>query len=223
MKHGPIKVIVKPEIPKELLELMEKYSDMLVELQMAILSEPDLKRLRLFLSSYCDESSLKSCSSSEELVTQLEAKSRIYIFNIDTLTACCKHFRNDEVSRSVHQYKERLKTFLSTTSVKEFQSSLQTEVTGHDDTEEITLKLDETASKDTILSLKKLVYHFFGNISKALILHRIRDGCVCVSWIVPASLASTFRTKAQQLSPEYLASKGVLELVIGVRIAPNEG
>ena len=223
MEHGPIKVIVKPEIPKELLEIMEKYSDMLVELQMTILSEPDLERLRLFLSGYCDEISLESCSSPKELVTQLKAKSRIYIFNIDTLTACCKYFKNDEVSRSVQQYKECLNAFLSTTSVKEFQSSLQTEVTSHDDTEVITLKLNETASNDTLMNLKKLVYHFFGNISKALILYEIRKGCVCVSWIVPASLASIFRTKTRQLSSEYLASKGVLELVIGVRIAPNEG
>ena len=46
---------------------------------------------------------------------------------------------------------------------------------------------------------------------------------MCVTWIVPASLVSTLKAKAQQLSSEYLASRGVLELVIGLRIAPNEG
>ena len=42
---------------------------------------------------------------------------------------------------------------------------------------------------------------------------------LCVTWIVPASLVSTLKAKAQQLSSEYLASRGVLELVIGLRIA----
>ena len=223
MEHGPIKVVVERDIPKKLLTLMEEYSDMLVVLQTAILSESELERLKLFLSDYCDESSLEDCLSPKELVKQLKAKLRIYIFNIDTLTACCKYFRNDEVSQSIQQYKGHLNTFLSTTSVKEFQSSLQTEVTSHDDAEVITLKLNDTASEDTLMNLKKLVYHFFGNSSKALILYEIRRGCVCVTWIVPASLVSTLRTKAKQLSSEYLASRGVLELVIGLRIVPNEG
>ena len=220
--HGPIKVVVEPDIPKKLLALMEEYSDMLVVLQTAILSELDLERLKLFLSGYCDESSLEDCPSPKEIVKQLIAKLRIFIFNIDTLTACCKYFRNDEVSQSMQQYKEHLNMFLSTTSVKEFQSSLQT-VTCHDDMDKITLKLNETASNDTLKNLEKLVYHFFGNISKALILYEIRKGCVCVTWIVPASLVSTLKAKAQQLSSEYLASRGVLELVIGLRIVPNEG
>ena len=124
MEHGPIKVVVERDIPKKLLTLMEEYSDMLVVLQTAILSESELERLKLFLSDYCDESSLEEFIT-QELVKQLKAKLRIYIFNIDTLTACCKYFRNDEVSQSIQQYKGHLNTFLSTTSVKEFQKMLR--------------------------------------------------------------------------------------------------
>ena len=223
MEHAPVRVLVKPDIPKELLALMEEYSDMLVELQTAKLPEEDLSRLKLFLSGYCDESSFENCPSPKEIVKQLKVKLKIHIFNIDTLTACCKHFRNSEVSQYIQQYKVHLKTFLSTTSVKELQSSLLTdEITCLDDTEPFTLKLNETASDDTVMNLKKLVYHFFGNSSKALNIRTIHSGCVCVTWIVPASLVSTLRAKAQQLSSEYLASRGVLELVIGLRIAPNE-
>ena len=202
--HGPIKVVVEPDIPKQLLALMEEYSDMLVVLQTAILSEPDLKRLKLFLSGYCDESSLEDCPSPKEIVKQLIAKLRIYIFSIDALTACCKYFRDDEVSQSVQKYKKHLNMFLSTTSVKELQFSLQT-VTCHDDMDKITLKLNETASNDILKNLEKLVHHFLVNNSKPLILYEIRKDDI----IVPASLVSTLRTKAQQLSP---ASKGVLEL-----------
>ena len=61
MEHAPVQVLVKPDIPKELLALMEEYSDMLVVLQTARLSKERLSRLKLFLASYCDEKSFKKC------------------------------------------------------------------------------------------------------------------------------------------------------------------
>ena len=197
---------------------------MLMVLQTARLPKKRLSRLKLFLSGFCDESSFENCPSPKQIVKQLKVKLKIDIFNIDTLYACCEYFKSQRVNRSVQKYKKHLNKFLSTTSVKKFQSSLQTdEITCLDDTEPLTLKLKETANVDTLKNLKKLVYHFFGDSSKALIIRKIHSGCVCVTWIVPASLVSTLRAKAQQLSSEYLASRGVLELVIGLRIAPNEG
>ena len=221
---GSIKV--KPEISDKLLVLNQEYSDMLVVVQTTRLSRRNLSRLKLFLSNYCEEQSLKVCLSTEEIVEQLKVKLKIHIFNIDTLDACKKYFSTDGLSRSIQQYKEHLNTFLSTNSVKEFRSALQTDpITARlDDAEpRLTLKLDETTSDDTLMNLRKLVYHLFGPTSKALVIIDIHTGCICVSWIVPVSLVSTLRAKAQQLSSEYLASKGVLELVIGLRIVPNEG
>ena len=224
--HGPVQVVVEPDIPKELLALRTKYADMLLVLRTARLSKETLSRLKLFLADFCEERSFKMCPSPEDIVEQLTLKLKIHIFNIDTLTACCKHFRNNKVNQSIQQYKVHLSMFMSTASVKELQSSLlhvTDKITFLKDTEPLTLKLDETAIGDTLMNLKKLVYHFFGDSSKALVFHNIHYGCVCVTWIVPASLVSTLRAKAQQLSSKYLASRGVLELVIGLRIAPNEG
>ena len=194
-------------------------------MQTSRLSKKKLSRLKLFLSGYCDEQSFKDCHSTEEIVEQLKAKLKIHIFNIDTLTACSKYFENDRVRRSIQQYKEHLDTFLSTTSVKEFQSTLHTDALTclNDAKPRLTLKLNETASNDTLRNLNRLVHHFFGPSSKALCIDCIHYGCICVSWVVPVSLVSTLRAKAQQLSSEYLASRGVLELVIGLRIVPNEG
>ena len=221
---GSFRVDVEPKISKELPVLNTKYSDMLVALRNVGLPKKRLSRLKFFLSDFCDEQSFIDCSSSVEVVEQLKAKLKIHIFNIDTLTACSKYFENKGVSRSIQQYKENLNDFLSTTSVKEFQSTLQTDAeTCLDGTEPLTLKLRETVNNDTLIALKKLVYHFFGDTSKTLIIRNIHFGCVCVTWVVPVSLVSTLRAKAQQLSPEYLASRGVLELVIGLRIVPNEG
>ena len=89
--------------------------------------------------------------------------------------------------------------------------------------ESITLKLDESRNNDTLKNLEKLVYDSFGVRGRALILIRTGMGCVCVTWLVPTSLVSTMRAIAEQRSDEYLANLGVLELVIDLRVVPNEG
>ena len=197
---------------------------MLQVLRDAELSESELSALKRFLSDYCDEFSIRMCSTVSEVVDQLIEKLIIYIFNIDTLNASCNKFGGCKVkcSESVEQYKQHLDEFLSSTSVKEFKETLQTQIVNPKGIEYITLKLDEGRGCDTLKRLKQLVYHFFGNISKTFIHCETCAGCVCVTWLVPTSLVPTLRTTAQQLSHEYLASHGVLELVIGLRIAPND-
>ena len=203
---------------------MKEYAGMLVVLEETELCTKEMRQLKSFLSGYCNETAFENCSSPKKVVDMLKVKLKIYIFNIDTLTACCEYFRSQHVSQSVQQYKEHLHTFLSTKSVKDLQSSLQTKVISFDNVDVITLKLNETVSNDTLENLNKLVHHFFGNSSEALILHKIRPGCICVTWIVPSLLVPTLKAKATKLSIEYLASNGVLELVIAdLRIAPNEG
>ena len=114
--------------------------------------------------------------------------------------------------------------FLSSTSVKELKDALKVHINDPSHAfESITLKLDENRNNDTLKNLEKLVYDIIGVRGRALILIRTGLGCVCVTWLVPTSLVSTIRAIAEQHSEEYLANLGVLELVIGVRIVPNEG
>ena len=221
MSHGPIQVSLKPDVPKRVVILMKEYTEMLQVLRDAELSESELSALKRFLSDYCDEFSIRMCSTVSEVVDQLIEKLIIYIFNIDTLNASCNKFGGCEVKCSVEQYKQHLDEFLSSTSVKELKETLQTRIVNPKGIEYITLKLDEGRGCDTLKKLKQLVYHFFGNISKTFIHCETCAGCVCVTWLVPTSLVPYLRTTAQQLSHEYLASHGVLELVIGLRIAPN--
>ena len=177
--HGPVQVVVEPDILKKLPALSKEYADMLVVLQTAKLSKERLSRLKLFLSGYCDESSFENCPSPKEIIKQLKVKLKIDIFNIDTLNVCCEYFKSQRVNRSVQQYKEHLNKFLSNASVKEFQYSLQTdEITCLDDTEPLTLVLGGTADNDTLKNLKKLAYHFIGHSSKAFIILRLGHGSI---------------------------------------------
>ena len=223
MEHGPVKVIVKPDVPESLLSLMRSYADMLLVLRTTELPEDKFRCLKYFLSDFCDEKSIRHCSTVCDIVDLLKEHLKIYMFNIDTLNVSCEHFCSSDVTGCVQQYRQQLDDFLSDTSVNEFKGTLETQITDCSKVESVTLKLDKARAENTLKALKNLVCHFLGNAEKTLIHCKTSSGCVCVTWIVPKLLVPILRDKAEQLSPEYLASKGVLELVIGLRIVPNEG
>ena len=227
MRHGPITVFVKPDVPEGLNTLLQKYTEMLLVLRSTSQAKDTFHKLKLFLSDYCGERSIRNCSTLSDVIDILIEELKIYIFNIETLSAVasCDYFAKNcsEIKACVETYKHHLNDFLSETYVKEFKGNLETEITNHSIVEPVTLKLNETKIDDTLKTLKKLVYHFFGNCSKALAHSDTGEGCVCITWLVPTSLVPTLKTMAKKHSQEYLASQGVLELVIGLRIAPNEG
>ena len=219
--HGYVRVRVEPDIPENLLTLMGDYAEMLTELSETRLPQDVFNKFKLYLSYICQEKSIQDCATVCTVVNLLVDKLIISLFNIDILRPCCKKF--DLVSGSVQSYERQLKEFLSSTIIKNFKCSLDTELSRLNNVEQVTLKLDENRTKNTLKNLKELVYHFFSNASKALVLCETRPGCVCITWLVPTSLVPTLRSMAEQLSHDYLASQGVLELVIGLRIVPNEG
>ena len=138
----------------------------------------------------------------------------IYLFNIDILSASCRHFNRPTMKASVRKYKRHLNEFFS--NVNEFMGCLQTKIIDHSIVEPITLKLDESRIDCTLKALKTLIYHFFGNCSKALAHCDTIYPSQCLFphlWYLPLN-----GWHAEQLSLEYFASQGGLELVAGLRI-----
>ena len=229
MQHGSIEVTVNPDVPRNLLSLMEEYAEMLLVLRMTKISARKFTELTLFLLGYfqSDEASesIHKCSTLRHVIDFLQKELKIWIFNIDTLIAIKKKFNSRKATSSIEQYRQHLKEFCSSTSVKEFKDALEVQINDPSHSfESIILKLDEVRANNTLHNLKKLVYDIFGVSSKALIHIRTGMGCVCVTWLVPTSLVSTMRAMTEQHSGKYLARLGVLELMIGsLRISPNEG
>lgn len=223
MRHGPTKVIVKCNCPEDLPSLLKKYAKMLLALRKTTLRKDELQDITLYLSDYCDATSIRDCSNLNEVVDFLINESRIHMFNIETLNDNRECFKSKKVEKCIQQYNCHLDKFLSSTSIIEFTDAFETQVDDYSDLESITLKLNKPRSNDTLKALKKLVYHLFGISSKAMVYCVTRPGCICVTWVVPVSLVPILRAKARKHSHAYLASLGVLELVIGLRIAPNEG
>ena len=225
LHNGPVEVSVRvgSDVPKGLVPLMKSYAHMLVEFRKIELCEENFLDLTRFLSVFCDEESIQQCNTTDQVICSLQRNLKIYIFNIEPLEASCDHFHSSAVKTMLDQYRDQLKHFLSNCSVKEFKGVLKTEIRASSKVETVTVKLEESIAEYTLGALRKLIFHFFGVLYKVLLHCGIDDGCVRVTWVVTASLIPILREKAEQLSPEYLASKGVLELVIGLRIVPNEG
>ena len=222
MRHGPIRVLVKPDVPEKLRSLLKEYASMLMILRRSKLSEAKFSDLKLYLSGYCSLESIEQCTSLRAVVDLLIKHLKVYMFNIYALKDSCRHF-NDTIKDTVQKYRKCLNKFLRNTSVKKFKSTIETQVVDRIGMESITLKLDESRVDDTLKALNTLLYHFFGNCSRALSQCEIGSGCVCITWLVSVSLVSTLRAMLEQHTQESLASQGVLELVIGLRIAPVEG
>ena len=214
---------VKPDVPESLISLMESYANMLLVLRTTVLPDDKFFNLKCFLSDFCNVSAIRQCSTLHDVIDLLKEHLKIYLFNIDALNVSCKHFNSSDVISSVQQYRRKVSQFLSNTSIIELKGILRTKIVDSTEVETVTIKLDESRTEDTLEALRKLICHLFGNHHKALIHFRTDEGCVRVTWLVTTTLVPILREKAEQLSPEYLASKGVLELVIGLRIAPNEG
>ena len=228
-----VEVPLQFAVREDLHFLIEEYACLLLVLQKTELPEENFNDLKLFLSGYFDDRSFKDCKSLECIIELLNIESKIYIFNIDPLIACCNRkmcqpiFEN-EICVTLREYKSILDMFLASKPLKDFQCSMQDEVKKHhrNDLVEVTLKLNEDICTSNVTLdkiLKTIPYKVFGISSKAFVFHEVHAGCVCVTWLVPTSLVPTLREKAEQSLQDYLTSNGVLELVIGLRIVPNEG
>ena len=217
-------MFIKLGFSKELDSLLEEYANMLAVVRVTKLSDEKFSILKNFFSDYlvC-EKSFQQCLTLDDIVNLLQDKLWIHPFNVNTLKTSCKHFCSSKVENSLQRYKQQLDKFLSSTSVVDFKNLLSTQMSEINDMETVTLKLDESWWTCDIRRLERLIYHFFRSCAKAFILKEVHSGCVCITWIVPTSIVPKAIVKAKQLSPEYLARKGVIELVIGLRIAPNEG
>ena len=225
LSHGPVvaHVVMNHTISGELISLMKDYISMVSTLRKAELLDDMLMNVKIFLDNYCRDRSILDCSSFSAVVDLLIDKLYIYVFNIDTLTACSKYFEANELTLFVQQYDQRLHIFLSSTSVTDFKDSLQSQVKRRGNLERITMKLDKAKSNATLTTLKELTLHCFGDSSKLLSLVKICAGCVCVTWLAPTLLVPTLRMEVERLSHEDLADRGVREIVIGLRVAPSEG
>ena len=214
MRHGPIQVLVKPDVPEKLRSLLKEYANMLMVLRRSKLSEAKFSDLKLYLSGLCSLESIEQCTSLRAVVDLLIEHLKVYMFNIYTLTVSCKYF-NDTIKLTVLKYRKCLNNFLKNTSIKRFKSTIETQVVDRTEMDSITIKMNEKRVDDTLMALNMFLYRFFGNCSRALNHCETSPGCVRITWLVSTSLVPTLRAMAEQHTLKYLVSQGILELVIG--------
>ena len=207
-----------------LLSLVDEYAVLLLVLRSTRLSRGELTKVTYFFSDFCEESSICECSSLSAVIDMLQEKLKIFIFNVDALSASSKHLDNSQVNQLIQQYKQHVNNFLEKTPIKQlWKRSLCRQMADCDYFETITVKLGERkAGEDTLKALNRLAYKLFGVSSKAMILSQ-NNGCNCITWLIPMSLGPTLRSAASNLSKNELARHGVLKIMIGLQIPLLEG
>ena len=219
ISHGPIRLAVSADIPKQLVDLMQRYADMLLLLRMSSFSSERMKLLRFYLYDLCEDQSFLDCSSPEAIVEQL--KRYISMFSIDLLHIIIVKF--NEFQEAVQEYDKFRQKFLSNTAVHELKDAFNKQAPLESSVESITLKLKEMGADFTLKALRKLACHLFGISYKAMILFDVRAGCIAVTWAAPVSLVPMLRKNIEQChSLIDLQRLGVLELVIGHWIVTPE-
>ena len=219
ISHGPICLAVSADIPKQLINLMQRYADMLLLLRMSSLPPEKMKVLRFYLYDLCEDQLFLDCSSPEAIVEQL--KRYISMFSIDILLIIIIKFI--EFQEAVQEYDKFRQEFLSNTAVHELKDAFNKQAPLESSVESITLKLKEMGTDFTLKALRKLAYHLFGISYKAMILFDVRAGCIAVTWVVPVSLVPMLKKNIEQChSLTDLQRLGVLELVIGHWIVTPE-
>ena len=207
-----------------LFSLMDEYVVLLLVIRSIPLSHDALTKVTYFLSDLVEESCISECSSLSAVIDFLQEKMKIFIFNVDALSASSKHFGNSRVTQLIQQYRQRVNIFLKKTQIKQlWKRSHCRQIADFEYFETITVKLSERiADEGTLKALNRLTYKLFGVSSKAMILCQINE-CEGITWLAPTSLVATLRTAAINLSINELARLGVLEIMIGLRIPPVEG
>ena len=206
-----------------LLSLVDEYATVLLVLRSTELSRGALTKVTYFLSDFCEESSICECLSLSTVIDMLQKKLKIFIFNVDALSASSKHFDNSQANQLIQQYRQRVNSFLENTRITQlWKRSLYGQMADCDYFETISVKLGERkAGEDTLKALNRLTYKFFGASSKAMILSQI-NGCKYITWLAPTAVVPTLRTAARKLSTNELARYGVLEILIGLRIVEGK-
>ena len=207
-----------------LLSLVDEYATLLLVLRSTKLSRSTFTKVTKFLSDFCEESSICECLSLSAVIDLLQVKLKIFIFNVDALSASGKHFNDSLVNQLIQQYRQRVNSLLEKVQIQQlWRRSHCSKMADCDYFETITVKLGKRkAGENTLKSLNRITHKLFGVSSKAMILSQINE-CEGITWLAPTSLVPTLRAAARNLSTSKLSRHGVLEIVIGLRIPPLEG
>ena len=218
----------KPEVRERMNELQKKFDDLLILVQNSFESNGvPLKDLRLKVTSLCvnqnqnipmfDRSKLREINtfSCEEIFSFLTRMEVWDFLNFQVLQEIVEKFiPNDaEVSRKISEYAPEVEAFKNETNLRDYIRVRGSGANAIPQYKDVMVKIKRDYDRFTLAQLSEeegfLANQFHLN-QFIFWLKNVEDGCVQITWLVPASAI-------QLLKPEKLAEKGKALRERGIR------
>ena len=207
----------------------------------------DMSNLRLFLTarylpeeddndtraidpSRFNEQVLSSAQCVSEMLQSLMIHRLLSYKNFRVLGSIINHYASDdiEMKTKLDEYEQQLAGYILVTKMKDFLNAelKQSEQTKPDLKllDELSVKVKASVTEKTLQYVNELwdsLVHQVKLPVTALLFHRVAEGCIEITWLLPSHL-TLFTTRRLQESTDYFRKKNILRVTIAGKCVYEE-
>ena len=150
--------------------------------------------------------------------------------NFDVLRSIIDHYASDdiEMKTKLDEYEQELAGYFLVTKMKDYLNA-EIEQNEHSELDpnlldELSLKVKANVTEKTVTYVSELWKSLVRQVKlpvTAVLFHRIAEGCVKITWLLPCHL-TTFTTRRLQESTNYFQEENILQVTIAGRCVYDE-
>ena len=150
--------------------------------------------------------------------------------NFDVLRSIIDHYASDdiEMKTKLDEYEQELAGYFLVTKMKDYLNA-EIEQNEHSELDpnlldELSLKVKANVTEKTVTYVSELWKSLIRQVKlpvTAVLFHRIAEGCVKITWLLPCHL-TTFTTRRLQESTNYFQEENILQVTIAGRCVYDE-
>ena len=150
--------------------------------------------------------------------------------NFDVLRSIINHYASDdiEMKTKLDEYEQELAGYFLVTKMKDYLNAeiVQSEHSELDPNllDELSFKVEANVTEKTVAYVSELWKSLIRQVKlpvTAVLFHRIAEGCVKITWLLPCHL-TTFTTRRLQESTNYFQEENILQVTIAGRCVYDE-
>ena len=150
--------------------------------------------------------------------------------NFDVLRSIINHYASDdiEMKTKLDEYEQELAGYFLVTKMKDYLNA-EIEQSEHHESDlnlldKLSLKVKANVTEKTVAYVSELWRSLVRQVKlpvTAVLFHRIAEGCVRITWLLPCHL-TTFTTRRLQESTNYFQEENILQVTIAGRCVYDE-
>ena len=173
---------------------------------------------------------LGTAKSVSETLQSLMVHHLLSYKNFDVLRSIIDHYASDdiEMKTKLDEYEQELAGYFLVTKMKDYLNA-EFEQSEHSELDlnlldELSLKVKANVTEKTVTYVSELWKSLIRQVKlpvTAVLFHRIAEGCVKITWLLPCHL-TTFTTRRLQESTNYFQEENILQVTIAGRCVYDE-